>query len=135
MMPKSTRDLIAALQDLLGDQPDIQQGQCIRCGRDYSSEPALEGQCCPSDDCPAYGAREALARGRSHQRQLAWLPRDLKADIVYVLKEALIALNTAPNFRCRGVTTSYDVASQIERVLHRLRAPASYDERRKGGVP
>lgn len=135
MMPKSTRDLIAALQDLLGDQPDIQQGHCIRCGRDYSGQPELEGASCPCDDCPAFGAREAMARAQSHQRQLAWLPCDLRSDIVTVLKQALTALNTAPNFLSRSATTSYDVAAQIERVLHRLRAPATYDERRKGGPP
>ena len=58
---------------------------------------------------------------------------DLRDDVVYILKEALTALNTVPNFRT-GATTSYDIASQIERLLHRLRSPASYQQRQKGGA-
>ncbi len=47
---------------------------------------------------------------------------DLRDDVVYVLKQALLALNIAPNFQVRD-TTSYDIASQIRRVLYRLRSP------------
>lgn len=53
--------LVAALRDLLGDRPDIQDGQCIKCGRDYRDEPALEFGTCPCDDCPAYEAHRLLA--------------------------------------------------------------------------
>jgi hypothetical protein len=53
--------LTAVLKDVLGDLPDVQHGICVRCGRDYSDEPALEGQDCPSDDCPGYDARRTLA--------------------------------------------------------------------------
>ncbi len=64
------------------------------------------------------------------------ISRNLKEDVVYVLKEALVALNSAPNFRIRGLsTTSYDVAAHIQRVLHRLRSPATPVERHKGAVP
>jgi hypothetical protein len=55
----SHRALIAALEDLLGDRPDIQGGICQHCGRDYIGE-ALEGAC-PSDDCPAHKARAVIA--------------------------------------------------------------------------
>ncbi|MEQ1613907.1 MAG: hypothetical protein ABL904_14270 [Hyphomicrobiaceae bacterium] len=61
-------DLLAALKDLLGDQPDIQSGGCVRCGRDYSSEPELEGADCPSDDCPGYRARQLCADAKAGAR-------------------------------------------------------------------
>ena len=54
-------ELLAALEDLLGDQPDIQSGNCVRCGRDYSGEPELEDANCPSDDCPGARARRIVA--------------------------------------------------------------------------
>lgn len=55
-------ELLAALDDLLGDQPDIHDGQCFRCGRDYRSQPVLERTFCLSDACPAYRARQVSAR-------------------------------------------------------------------------
>ena len=57
-------ELLDALQDLLGDRPDIQSGCCIRCGRDYRAEPELQGRNCSSDDCPGYRARQLCARAR-----------------------------------------------------------------------
>jgi hypothetical protein len=54
-------EFLSALEDLLGDLPDIQSGNCVRCGRDYSGEPELEGADCPSDDCPAARARRIVA--------------------------------------------------------------------------
>lgn len=57
-------ELLAALDDLLGDRPDIQSGHCVRCGRDYRAEPELEGASCPSDDCPGYRARQLSARAK-----------------------------------------------------------------------
>ena len=53
--------LLAALIDLLGDNPDIQSGNCVRCGRNYRNEPQLEGTDCPSDDCPGARARRIVA--------------------------------------------------------------------------
>ncbi len=58
-------ELLGALLDLLGDQPDIQSGNCIRCGRDYNGEPELEGANCPSDHCPGYRARQLCARAKA----------------------------------------------------------------------
>ena len=58
-------NLLVALEDLLGDQPDIQSGSCVRCGRDYSGEPALGGANCPSNDCPGYRARQLCARAKA----------------------------------------------------------------------
>jgi hypothetical protein len=54
-------ELLSAFEDLLGDQPDIQSGNCVRCGRDYSGEPELEGADCPSDDCLGAKARRIVA--------------------------------------------------------------------------
>jgi hypothetical protein len=53
-------ELLEALRDLLGDRPDVQGGICQRCGRDYIGD-FIEGDC-PSDDCPAYRARAAIAK-------------------------------------------------------------------------
>lgn len=58
-------ELLVVLEDLLGDQPDIQSGNCIRCGRDYNGEPELEGATCPSDHCPGYRARQLCARAKA----------------------------------------------------------------------
>lgn len=58
-------DLLAAIDDLLGDRPDIQSGNCVRCGRDYGDEPELEGTDCPSADCPGYAARQLCARAKA----------------------------------------------------------------------
>lgn len=58
-------ELLSAIEDLLGDRPDIQSGTCIRCGRDYSREATLEGANCTSDDCPAYRARRVCARAKA----------------------------------------------------------------------
>ena len=56
----AAQDLLDALKDLLGDRHDVQNGQCIRCGRDYRVD--IHSGECPSDDCPAYGARVAIAK-------------------------------------------------------------------------
>lgn len=63
-LARTNAELLAALDDLLGDQTDIQDGQCLRCGRDYRSEPDLERTFCPSDDCPAFRARQVSARAK-----------------------------------------------------------------------
>jgi hypothetical protein len=57
-------ELFDALADLLGDMPDVQNGQCIRCGRDYRDYADIADGECPSDDCPSYTPR-ALLRRRS----------------------------------------------------------------------
>jgi hypothetical protein len=54
--------LLDALEDILGDRPDIQGGICRRCGRDYRG--AIHTGNCPSDDCPAYIARAAIAKAK-----------------------------------------------------------------------
>ena len=58
-------ELLGALLDLLGDQPDIRSGKCIRCGRDYTGEIELEGSGGPSDDCPGYRARQVYERAKA----------------------------------------------------------------------
>jgi hypothetical protein len=55
--------LLAALEDLLGERPSVQGGVCQHCGRDYIGD-FLEGDC-PSDDCPSFKARAALALARA----------------------------------------------------------------------
>jgi hypothetical protein len=59
--------LLAALKDLLGDRPSVQDFRCIRCGRDYHDidELAIETGDCPSDDCPSYHARAAIAEAEA----------------------------------------------------------------------
>ena len=52
--------LLEALKDLLGDRPSVQGGVCQHCGRDYIDE-FLTGDC-PSDDCPSFHARAAIAK-------------------------------------------------------------------------
>ena len=61
-------ELRSALEDLLGDNPDMQSGHCVRCGRDYSGEPELEGADCPSDDCPGARARRIVAAAKAGAR-------------------------------------------------------------------
>jgi hypothetical protein len=56
------RELLEALRDLLGDLTSVQGGVCQHCGRDYIGD-FLEGDC-PSDDCPSFMARAALAKAR-----------------------------------------------------------------------
>lgn len=58
-------DLLAAIEELLGNQPDIQSGHCVRCGRDFSAELHLYGTDCPSHDCPGYAARQLLVRAKA----------------------------------------------------------------------
>ena len=58
-------ELRSALEDLLGDNPDIQSGHCVRCGRDYSGEPELAAADCPSGDCPGARARRILAAAKA----------------------------------------------------------------------
>jgi hypothetical protein len=52
-------ELLEALKDLLGDQPSVQHGQCVWCGRDYRDPQTGD---CPSDDCPSSIARAAIAK-------------------------------------------------------------------------
>ena len=62
-----------ALKDLIGDLGDLHGGsiaelQCHWCGRDYEDEEA--GGLCPSDDCPGYIARQAIAQAEGrHPRK------------------------------------------------------------------
>ena len=56
---KAAPDLLAALIDLLGDLPSVQHGQCLHCGREYHD---IEQGACPSDDCPSFHARAAIAK-------------------------------------------------------------------------
>ena len=64
--------LLAALKDLLGISVDIVAGEerdtCRHCGRDYTEDNMEEAEkgndplyLCPSDDCPGYIARHAIA--------------------------------------------------------------------------
>jgi hypothetical protein len=64
---QAARKLLAALKDLLGDRPSVQDFQCLRCGRDYHDidELAIETGDCPSDDCPSYHARVAIAEAEA----------------------------------------------------------------------
>ena len=64
---RAARKMLAALKDLLGDRPSVQDFQCIRCGRDYHDidEWAIETGECPSDDCPSYHARAAIAEAEA----------------------------------------------------------------------
>jgi hypothetical protein len=64
---KAAPKLLAALEDLLGDRPSVQDFQCIRCGRDYrgGDEGAIQTGDCPSDDCPSYHARVAIAEAEA----------------------------------------------------------------------
>ena len=59
--------LLEALRDLLGDSPAVQGGDCQWCGREYGdpNDPEItttvpDGDC-PSDDCPSFLARAAIA--------------------------------------------------------------------------
>ena len=62
-------DLLAALKDLLGDQPFIQETgdpqaaffHCIHCGREYGAGMDESADDC-DDDCPGMIAREAIAK-------------------------------------------------------------------------
>ena len=56
---KAGQDLLEALQDLLGDLPSVQGGVCHHCGREYQD--IVSGDC-PSDDCPSFKARAAIAK-------------------------------------------------------------------------
>jgi hypothetical protein len=58
-------ELLEALKDLLGDQPNVQNGQCVWCGREYRDpDPDFDIQTgdCPCDDCPSSIARSAIAK-------------------------------------------------------------------------
>lgn len=59
-------DMLAALKDMLGDRPWLQQGTCIHCGREYPDEPEIIEKGC-ADDCHGEMARVAIAKaeGRS----------------------------------------------------------------------
>ena len=63
--------LLEALRDLLGDSPAVQGGDCQWCGREYGdpNDPEItttvpDGDC-PSDDCPSFLARAAIAEATS----------------------------------------------------------------------
>jgi hypothetical protein len=64
---KAAARLLAALKDLLGDRPSVQNFECVWCGRDYGSfdELAIETGDCPSDDCPSYHGRDAIAEAEA----------------------------------------------------------------------
>jgi hypothetical protein len=64
---RAAAKMLAALKDLLGDRPSVQDFQCRRCGRDYHDidEFAIETGDCPSDDCPSYQARAAIAEAEA----------------------------------------------------------------------
>ena len=64
-MLKSWPKLLEALKGLLGDRPAVQGGVCQHCGRDFIGE-MLEGDC-PSDDCPSFKARAAIAAAEGSQ--------------------------------------------------------------------
>lgn len=51
--------LLKALKDLLGDLPSVQEGVCRHCGREYED---IQNGNCPSDDCPSFHARAAIAQ-------------------------------------------------------------------------
>jgi hypothetical protein len=55
---KAAPALLDALQDLLGDLPSVQDGECRRCGREYDD---IDRGNCPADDCPSFKARAAIA--------------------------------------------------------------------------
>ena len=61
--------MLEALEDLLGDKPDVQGGICQHCGRNYIDN-FLEGAC-PSDDCPANRARALIVKTRHKQTEVA----------------------------------------------------------------
>jgi len=60
-------ELLAALKDLLGPEADVREGEkcweCRHCGREWSymmgDNEVPEN--CPSDDCPGFIARAAIA--------------------------------------------------------------------------
>ena len=58
-------DLVAALRDLLGDRPDVQEHNgrfvCLHCGRDYGCSDDAQ-KACDSDDCPGFIARQMIVR-------------------------------------------------------------------------
>jgi hypothetical protein len=62
---KAAPDLLAALKDLLGDRHSVQGGICQVCGRDYLPE-MIDGDC-PSEDCPSFIARAAIALAEAVQ--------------------------------------------------------------------
>lgn len=58
------RELLEAIEDLLGDLPSVQDGVCRHCGREYDDFP--DGDC-PSDDCPSFKSRAALAQAQGRK--------------------------------------------------------------------
>ena len=61
------REHLAALEDLLGDLPNVQPRNgtfvCVHCDRDYGCGDIGEDipHYCDSDDCPSFMARHAVA--------------------------------------------------------------------------
>jgi len=62
-------ELLVALEDLLGDSPSVQKGVCQHCGRAYDENDIWEGDC-PSDDCPSFVARKAIAKAKGNHDQV-----------------------------------------------------------------
>jgi hypothetical protein len=62
---KAAPELLEALKDLLGDLPSVQGGVCQHCGREYQD--IVSGDC-PSDDCPSFKARAAIAKATEEGR-------------------------------------------------------------------
>ena len=51
----------------LATRQTFRAGICQRCGRDYRGEISTGN--CPSDECPAYIARAAIAKARGKDRR------------------------------------------------------------------
>ena len=62
---KTALELLEALKDLLGDLPSVQGGVCQHCGREYQD--IVSGHC-PSNDCPSFKARAAIAKATEEGR-------------------------------------------------------------------
>jgi hypothetical protein len=53
------RELYEGLIDLLGDLPSVREHVCRHCGREYDD---INRGDCPSDDCPSFKGRAAIAK-------------------------------------------------------------------------
>ncbi len=54
-------ELLRSLKDILGIGPDLVEGLCRHCGRDFTVDTPSD-LLCESDDCPGYQARAAIQR-------------------------------------------------------------------------
>lgn len=86
---KAAAKLLAALKDLLGERPSVQDFRCIRCGRDYHDigELAIETGDCPSDDCPSYHARAAIAEAEAAGIRPEPVAPTLRAALIWLLDD------------------------------------------------